>query len=335
LKRVTFRYLSQEDILGLRIPYVNVIDTIEKVMVSHAKGMTECPPKPGVFTREKSFLHAMPAYIKDMDICGIKWVGGYPGNREKLIPAITGLLIYNDAETGLPLAAMDCRWITAARTAAVAAVTAKYCKPSKSETITIIGAGEQARWSLVFISITVPELKKCFINDINEASTNRFIKEMQPRVPNIELVPISASELKNSIDKSQICLTATQNLSEPIITREMPHAGLLGIALESNAWEHSIYTEVIDRFVCDDWGLVLSYQKKGAFQLGLPKDYFLLGNIIAGDEVGRKDDNEYVMSFNMGISVSDIAVAKIIYEEALVKNLGIELQLMEQEDILY
>ncbi len=56
-----------------------------------------------------------------MDAAGVKWVSGYPGNQARGLPYINGLLILNDPETGMPLAVMDCVWITAMRTAAATA----------------------------------------------------------------------------------------------------------------------------------------------------------------------------------------------------------------------
>ncbi len=35
----------------------------------------------------------------------------YPENYRRNLPYITGLLILNDPETGLPLSVMDCIWI--------------------------------------------------------------------------------------------------------------------------------------------------------------------------------------------------------------------------------
>ena len=43
-------------------------------------------------------------------------VSGYPANQARGLPYITGLLILNDDDTGLPLAVMDCTWITGMRT---------------------------------------------------------------------------------------------------------------------------------------------------------------------------------------------------------------------------
>ena len=74
------------------------------------------PPKPGIHTMPDAFIHAMPAYIPSMRSAGIKWVSGYPENFKRGLPYITGLLILNDVETGIPYAVMDCTWITAMRT---------------------------------------------------------------------------------------------------------------------------------------------------------------------------------------------------------------------------
>ena len=84
------------------------------------------PPKPGVHSRPDAFIHAMPAYIPALHAIGMKWVSGYPANQARGLPYITGLLILNDDETGLPLAVMDCTWITAMRTGAATALAAKY-----------------------------------------------------------------------------------------------------------------------------------------------------------------------------------------------------------------
>ena len=53
------------------------------------------------------------------------------------------MLILNDPETGIPLAVMDCVWITAKRTGAATAVAAKYLARPDSEVTGILGCGFQ------------------------------------------------------------------------------------------------------------------------------------------------------------------------------------------------
>ncbi|MGE5676589.1 MAG: ornithine cyclodeaminase family protein [Pseudomonadota bacterium] len=336
MKRTEFRYLSQEDILSLNIPYEDVIEAVRGVMSAHGKGLCQVPPKIHVNTREASFLNAMPGYVNgETEIAGLKWVAGYPENRKKDLPVTTGIMVLNDAETGQPTAVMDCRWITAIRTAAVAAITAQYCKVADTRSMTIIGAGEQGKWNARLMKIAVPSLKKIYINDKYKSAVESYITKMQPLIPDIEIVPVySGEELQYAIDDSQILITATQRGDKPIIYSEMLHKGMLGIPLESTAWEGKTYSRFADRFVCDDWDLVQVYLRDGKYTDGLPEKYELLGKIINGDAIGRGSEEEFVIASSHGIALSDIAVAQMIYNKATEQNIGAVFPLMEEVDIV-
>jgi len=103
-----------------------IIDALDRMFREKGQGKVEMPPKPGIHTRPDAFIHAMPAYIPSVKAAGMKWVSGYPENPKKGLPYISGLLILNDPETGIPTSVMDCTWITAMRTGAATAISAKY-----------------------------------------------------------------------------------------------------------------------------------------------------------------------------------------------------------------
>lgn len=140
-----FLYLSQGNVEKVGLSMAEIIDVVEKGFFELGHGRVEMPPKPGIHPGEggDNFIHAMPAYIPAMNSAGIKWVSGYPGNTAKGLPYIAGLLILNDPETGLPKCVMDCVWITAMRTAAASAISAKYLARSDSSTIGILACGVQ------------------------------------------------------------------------------------------------------------------------------------------------------------------------------------------------
>lgn len=336
MKKAQLKYLSQEDILSLGIPYMDVIDAVERVMSEFAKGTCQLPVKIHVNTRPDTYINAMPAYVGgEHDITGLKWVAGYPENRKKGMPVTCGIMVMNDSETGLVKAFLDARWITASRTAAVAAVTAKYCKPAETHAMTIIGAGEQGKWNARLFKLVIPELKKIYIGDIYEPAIDSYLKKMQPLLPDVEIIPIYTDEERQAaIDDSQILLTATQRGDKPIIYSEMLHKGMLGIPLESTAWEGKTYTRFADRFVCDDWNLVQTYLRDGKYTDGLPDEYCLLGDIINGTVPGRESEDEFVITSSHGIALSDVAVAEMILRKADEKGAGQILTLMEEEDIL-
>lgn len=331
-----FRYLSQEDILALDISYMDVINIVEGAMSEFGKGTCQLPVKIHVNTRPQTYINAMPAYIGgNYDVTGMKWVAGYPENRAKGLPVTWGIMAMNDSETGAITGVMDARWITAIRTAAVAAVTAKYCKPAKTKVMTIIGAGEQGKWNARLIKLVIPELEKIYISDIYEGAVNDYLEKMRPLMPEVEFVPFFTDEEKQKcIDESQILLTATQRGDKPIIYNSMLHKGMLGIPLESTAWAGETYTQFADRFVCDDWNLVQRYLEDGKYTDGLPEEYQILGDIVNGDSVGRANEEEFVIASSHGVSITDVALGDFILKKAEKKNVGTMLTLMEENDIL-
>ena len=128
----TIVYLSRRDVEKVDLSMTEIIDALETMFKEKGEGRVEMPPKPGIHTRKDAFIHAMPAYIPRLESAGLKWVSGYPENQKKGLPYITGLLILNDPETGIPLAIMDATWITAKRTGAATALAAKYLARSLS-----------------------------------------------------------------------------------------------------------------------------------------------------------------------------------------------------------
>src|SRR5512146_1787193 len=101
-------YLSRADVEKVNLDMAAIIKLLEQAFLEKGNGKVEMPPKPGIHTMPDAFIHAMPAYIPAMHSAGIKWVSGYPENFKHGLPYITGLLILNDAETGIPYTVMDC-----------------------------------------------------------------------------------------------------------------------------------------------------------------------------------------------------------------------------------
>ena len=117
-------YLSRADVEAVGLPMSEIIEALDRMFREKGEGRVEMPPKPGIHTRKDAFIHAMPAYIPSLESAGMKWVSGYPENQQRGLPYITGLLILNSTETGLPIAVMDCVWLTGMRTGAATAVAA-------------------------------------------------------------------------------------------------------------------------------------------------------------------------------------------------------------------
>jgi len=328
MKKVEMLYLSQEDILSMGIPLKEVIPLVEKGLYEHGMGRVENPPKPGIHAKTDSFIHAMPAYFRKLGIGGMKWVSGYPSNRELGLPQILGVMITNDMETGVPTAVMDCRWITAVRTAAVSAVTAKFCASKYSEIFGVIGCGVQGRMNLIALKEVLPGICKIKIYDISKDAMRGYKEDLEKSVG----VDIQITEGVEAAAKgSDIILTATQRLPEPLVKDEWFGAGCLGMGLEaSRAWDGDAILKA-DKFVTDSWEQTVHFHEQGAFPDGLPRLYAELGEIVAGKKPGRDNDKEKILAINIGLALEDVIVANRIYEIAKERGGYRTLTLMERE----
>ncbi len=108
MKNERLLYLSQADVISIGITMPEIIDLLEIAFREKGAGRVEMPPKPGIHPGNgDNFIHAMPAYIPVMKSAGVKWVSGFPENHKRALPYITGLLILNDPDCGLPIAVME------------------------------------------------------------------------------------------------------------------------------------------------------------------------------------------------------------------------------------
>jgi len=171
-------YLSRADVEAVALDIRTMIDLLETAFREKGLGRVEMPPKPGIHTRPDAFLHAMPAYIPALQSAGLKWVGGYPENYARNLPYITGLLVLNDVETGVPYALMDCTWITAYRTAAATALSAKYLARADTHTVAILACGVQGRSNLEALAALFP-ISQVFAFDTRPEVQERFAADVR------------------------------------------------------------------------------------------------------------------------------------------------------------
>ena len=321
-------YLSRADVEALGTTMRDVLEALDVGFAAKGRGNTEMPPKPGIHTRPDCFIHAMPAYVKELDVAGLKWVAGYPPNPARGLPYITGLLVLNDCETGVPLAVMDCAWVTAMRTGASAGISAKYLARAGSDTAAIVGCGVQARASLKALAEELPTLAEVRCYDLLPEATARFIAEMAAMFPALRFETCaSAPEAVHAADVVVTAVPIVVN-PKPDLDAGMLKEGGLAISLDyDSAWTGAAMREC-DKFCSDDVGQLLATKEHGVYFGGIPATISAdLGELAAGLKPGRQSDAERIFSMNMGIAVDDMMTAKVVYERALELGAGVRLPL--------
>jgi len=312
-------YLSQADVARVNLDMATVINLLETAFREKGAGKVEMPPKPGIHTMPDAFIHAMPAYIPALRSAGIKWVSGYPENYKRSLPYITGLLILNDVETGIPYSVMDCAWITAYRTGAASALAAKYLARPESKTAGILACGVQGRTNLEALKVIFP-IQRVYAYDILPDAQQRFVEEMSAKF-GIEVIGVS--DPRDAVVESDLVVTSGPILKHPTptIQKDWLQQGAFGSAVDFDSYWSSDALFQMDRISTDDHAQFQYYKTSGYFQT-TPNPYADLGEIVAGRKPGRQSPYERTLAINLGLAMDDMAVAPEIYRRAKSKNIG-------------
>jgi alanine dehydrogenase len=308
---LTFLYLDRESVAGLLPDVPAQLDLVEHTYRSLAAGRVELPPKPGVHPRKDSFLHAMPAYLRDEDVVALKWVAGYPANKERGLPYITGLVVLNDPETGLPLAVMDGAEITAARTAAASGVCVRRFAPEGWREAAILGCGEQGRYHARLL------------RTLNPAVTIRAWDPHPERIERLGKPVVAAAAWEEAVAGADVVVTAGPIVEDPSSPLEARHLGArwLALPIDFDFYFRAETVAAADLFLADDVGQFDYYRELGHFQ-GWPEP---AGSV--GEGLARDGSPERVVCCNLGIGALDAAFANAVLEGARAEGAGIELEL--------
>ncbi len=317
-------YLSRADVEAVAVPMERIITAVEAMFREKAAGRVEMPPKPGIHPLPDSFIHAMPAYIPALHAAGMKWVSGFPENLKKGLPYISGLILLNDPDTGIPLAVMDCTWITAMRTGAATAVAAKFLARTDSREVGILGCGVQGRSNLEALRALFP-LARVRAYDTDVQARDRYTEEVSRKL-SLEVVPVDTP--KDAVAGADIVVTAGPLLKTPHAT--IPAGWLSEGAFASlvdydSYWQRDALKEV-DKFCTDDVPQLEYYKTLGYFH-DIPPVYAELGELVSGRRPGRERAKERTMTCNLGLALSDMATAPLVYNLAIEKGLGTQLPL--------
>lgn len=321
-------YLTRSECENIGLTREDVLDITKKTLIAHGKKEFEMPAKIGVHPWEEVFFHAMPAYVPEQRAVGCKWIECYPNNPKKYnLPQTTGLLVLNDVLSGVPIAVMDCTWLTAMRTPAVTVLSAAALHPN-AEYFGMFGCGVQGIEHVRYVVKALKNLKKIYVYDVVEAAADNLIKLVQPEI-DVEI--IKASSPQEIAEKCEVMSSATIILRDPlcVVKDEWISAGQTIIPCDMNTFFDLKTQYRADKYIVDSIDEHQLFAEMGYFpqDKGLPDVYCQTGEIIAGLVEGRSNPDELIVCSNIGMSVCDVTVARAIFDIALEKGIGQKLAL--------
>jgi ornithine cyclodeaminase len=316
--------LSQEDVIACSPSVKETREIIEDVFRSHAEGRVAMPTKlimnpPPEF---KGRWVALPAYIETTvgNIGGIKWLSSYSDNFTRWnLPNIVAFIAINDPNTGFPLAIMDGTYITGLRTAAAVAAGALYLASKDVKQIAIIGNSVQGKTNLIAITEVYPNAS-IVAYDVIEAVTDAYISEMEPQIDR----PIEkAGWFQDAVKDSDIVINATRT-KEPFFSGKWLEPGMLVISIGSTPELMPDVIEHADKIIVDDWEGCKHLGSLQPFAEGnlISDVYAEIGEVVAGQKPGRESEEERIIYVPMGMGSEDMAVAHVVYKNALETGRG-------------
>jgi ornithine cyclodeaminase/alanine dehydrogenase-like protein (mu-crystallin family) len=320
------RLLSEKDLRSVAPSLPEAVALVEQAYRLDAEGQVDVPTKIGVHPdRANSFLHAMPAWVNGARALGMKWVSYFPGNLDRGLPDSTGIIILNDPEHGLPCCIMEGMYVTFLRTAACAAVAAKYLAPRAPKSLGLIGCGGLGLWSLRVMSAIFPTIERVHVSSRRSRTRADFCAKLAPE-GSWTLAPVDDPRM--AVQDMDIVVSSVPPCDVRPITGDALSPGTLYVPLDVvNAWDDDVLTAT-DRVVADNpehFSAQVRGRRASAFHA--LKSPVRTQDLVV-EKAPRASATERTLIAVCGIASTDVVVGWEIFRRARAANVGLEFDML-------
>jgi alanine dehydrogenase len=285
------------------VPPRMAIERVREALLRFHAGDWSMPPKVYLPSPPHGDFRAMPALGNGVAL--LKWVTSFPGNPERGLPTVTGVICLSDAETGQPLMLLDARSVTALRTGAVAAVATVALARPDARTVGIVGCGLHGTWAARCMVAAGYGPGVC--HDPRLAMAEALAHELDWQV----------GTLTEALACDVVCCVTPGD--DVVVDVGSLHAGLhlnmLGADGPGKA-EASVGAVASCVLFCDEWEQAShGGELTGAIAAGLVarSDVTELGAVLAGEAPGRPGSEAVTLFDSTGLAIQDLAVASAAF----------------------
>jgi alanine dehydrogenase len=287
------------------VPPERALEAVREAFVAYARGEWSMPPKVYVPAYPAGDFRAMPAL--GAGHAALKWVTSFPGNPERGLPTVTGLVLLSDASDGRLVAVFDAATVTALRTGA-AAVLAAETLGAGSPPAAVVGAGVNGRAAA---RTFVARGREVLLWDVDEERARAAAEELGAGV--------AASRDEALAADAVVTVTPGHEVLFPSGSlRPGQHVSLMGADGPGKA-EIAVEELSRTRVFCDDWEqashngeLAHAVEAGRLAREGVTE----LGAVLTGDAEGRRSDEEITTFDSTGLAIQDLAIALAALERA-------------------
>ena len=314
-------FLSEQE-MWQSVTLEDVMDAIEDAYAIHKSGNYKMLDR-FIAQRDKNMMLYMPCFLDS--VIGTKMLSEFPNNPSLGIPYLNGLMILNNAKTGLPKAIMNGSVLTAMRTGAVGGVALRYLAPEDAASVGLVGCGMQGLHQLLY-ACEVRPITDIYLYDAYAKDLSGFIERLSARLASFGKNAIqihTCADTRELAEHSRVLISATHKFAELFKLlfvdgigswrperRELPDA----------VWKlvKNAYTEL--PYACEESGDLKIPLEKGVLT---QKRVHFIEDLIEDTKQGHPHEQNETRCFkSVGMGLFDVRTAQLIYEKALEKGIG-------------
>ncbi|MFE6176142.1 ornithine cyclodeaminase family protein [Streptomyces sp. NPDC056464] len=311
-----------------------LIDALAPAMADLSAGSASAPERIAALVPEREgFLAAMPGYVPSTDVLMAKLVSLFPHNAGTPLPTHQAVIVVFDSTTGMPAALLDGTAITAARTGACSALSARLLAREDATVLAVLGTGVQAR-SHVHAMCRVRPIREVRIAGRVPAKAADLAAELSS-VVDAEVRAVST--YAEALDGAHIAAAATHAV-EPVVRRTWLTPGVHVTSVGYNPAGREIDDATIaDALVCvESRQAALAPFPAGSNDLLMPiRDGVItaehvhaeLGELVSGRRPGRTSPDQITLYKSVGVAVQDAVAAQLVVAAARGKSVGEDVRL--------
>ena len=328
MKSIDITYLNGLDAARLALTNDEILGAIEGVLRAQGERQTIIEPRVHLIpeTSDKGHFNVLRGVVKPMGLAGVKVVGDFVGNYRYDLPSEVAVLNLFDPETGIPIAFLDATSITEMRTGAVTAIGGKYLAPKGAKVLGHIGARGTSYWNVRLLDHLF-DFDEIRVHSKRPESQNAFARKLAADLGK----PIT------QVDNWEACVAGADIVveasrlpaPEPLLLTRWIKPGALVIPYGTMSAVELSLTDIMSKMVVDDWGQCRKGLPFGALRAHVDSDQLSeatlhaeLGQIVAGLKPGRETEEETILLWHRGLSITDIALGHAMLAKAKILGLG-------------
>ncbi len=299
------------------LPMSACIEALDGAMRGTSAGTFEIPPRTFTALSDQSgFLGVMPGTSTDPLVYGVKIISLHPSNPERGLPAIQGVVVLFEHQTGTPLVILDGAELTAIRTAAASGLATRELARLEAATLGIFGYGVQARTHLDAIAA---------VRDIEEVLVwgRAFEKAEAFAALHSQRTGLKVRAVQDASDAARCDVVCTVTGSHQAVLEGRwlepgAHVNLVGThtpeAREADACAIRRSRVFVDsaESAATEAGDILMAIAEGVVDAGHTQGE--IGQVLAGEVPGRTGDSEITLYKSVGLVSQDLAAAYCLYQ---------------------